>query len=252
MVLERLTDEYEVLIVDDGSTDGSARVADALAAADPHVRVVHHPRNLGYGTALRTGFASVSKDVVFYTDCDAPVDLSELERALALMLPGVDLVVGYRTDRHDTPRRWLYSKVYNLLMRWMFGVRVRDVNFSFKLVRRVVLQRFSLGAGSTFIDGELLAEAVHCGCQVVEMPVEYYPRQVGKSNFDGLDAALYTLQEMLSYRCRRLVHRLSTAGRGVAEGRPGERDPVVVPVRSLTWAHNERRRDEWEQGDGPR
>jgi glycosyltransferase involved in cell wall biosynthesis len=163
------------------------------------VRVLHHPRNLGYGAALRTGFQSASKELVFYTDCDEPVDLADIERALSLMTPDVDLVVGYRADRHDTPRRWLYSLVYNALMRVMFDVRARDVNFSFKLARRTVLQHVSLQARSTFIDGELLAEAVRHGYRVVEMPVEYHPRMAGRSSFDGLDAALHALAEMLSY-----------------------------------------------------
>jgi glycosyltransferase involved in cell wall biosynthesis len=209
-VLERLTDEYEVLIVDDGSTDGSAQAADALAGQNGHVRVLHHPRNLGYGAALRTGFTNASKDLVFYTDCDEPVELNDLDRAVSLMTPGVDLVVGYRTDRHDTPRRRAYSLVYNALMRLLFGVLVRDVNFSFKLVRRTALRRISLRAGSTFIDGELLAEAARHGCRVVEMPVEYRPRCVGKSSFDGLDAALYALGEMLAYFWRTRVRAPSS------------------------------------------
>jgi glycosyltransferase involved in cell wall biosynthesis len=202
LVLGKLTKEYEVLLVDDGSTDGSAQIADALAAEDEHVRVVHHPRNLGYGTALRTGFANASKELVFYTDCDEPVDLNDLGRALALMTSDMDLVVGYRTDRHDTPRRWLYSYIYNALMRLLFGVRVRDVNFSFKLVRSAVLQRVSLRAGSTFIDGELLAEAMRNGFRIAEMPVEYHPRAVGHSSFDSLHAAIYAAAEMLSYLWR--------------------------------------------------
>ena len=198
-MLERLADEYEVLIVDDGSTDGCERIADILAAQDEHVRVIHHTHNLGYGAALRTGFTSASKDLVFYTDCDEPVDLNQVDRALGLMGPDVDLVIGYRIDRRDTPRRWLYSKVYNLLMRVLLAVRARDVNFSFKLIRRRVLRNMTLRSSSTFIDGEVLAEAKRHGCRMIEIPIEYHPRKHGASSFDSLDAAVHTLRDMLAY-----------------------------------------------------
>jgi glycosyltransferase involved in cell wall biosynthesis len=165
------------------------------------VRAIHHPHNLGYGAALRTGFRHASKELVFYTDCDEPVDLSELKRALAYMQPGVDLVVGYRVRRHDTLRRWIYSRIYNLLVRFLFGVPVRDVNFSFKL-----------DSGSTFIDGELLAEACRAGCTIKEIGVEYRPRQCGKSSFDSWHAALHALGEMMAYLRRTRSARRDVRG----------------------------------------
>ena len=191
--------DFEILVIDDGSRDDSALVVRRAAQSEPRIRLVSHPRNLGYGAALRTGFTAARGDVVFYTDSDLPIDLSELERALPL-LAGTDLVIGYRLRRHDTPRRAVYSKVYNLLMRALFGVRVRDVNFSFKLVRRRVLDTIELSASTVFIDGQLLAEAVRRGFQITEMPIEYTPRRVGTSSFDSLRAAWVTLVEMLRYR----------------------------------------------------
>ena len=207
-VLRALADDYELLIVDDASSDGSAQAAADLAHRYPCVRVVHHPHNRGYGAALRTGFQNAGKELVFYTDCDEPVDLWEIKRALALIGPQVDLVVGYRIERYDTLRRFVYSQVYNALCRLLFGIPVRDVNFSFKLVKREVLQRVNLRAGSVFIDGELLAEAVRYGYRIVEIPIEYFPRRNGASNFDSLRAAVYTLQEMLAYWWRSRVRRL--------------------------------------------
>jgi glycosyltransferase involved in cell wall biosynthesis len=198
-VLGDLTPDYEVLIVDDASSDGSERIAGELAQRYARVRTLRQPRNLGYGCALRTGFASAAKAWVVYTDSDEPVDLREIGRAMTLAHPGVDLVIGYRIRRHDTPRRFVYSKTYNLLCRALLGLNVRDVNFSFKLMRRAVLERIHLRAGSVFIDGELLAEALRCGYHIVEMSVQYLPRRDGKSSFDGLDAALYALQEMIGY-----------------------------------------------------
>lgn len=197
--LENLVDDYEVIIVDDGSSDGSEKIAADLAHRYSRVRYVEHSENQGYGAALRTGLQSASKELVFYTDCDKPIALEDIGRALPLIESGADLVAGYRVDRYDTPRRFLYSKIYNFLCRLLFHIPVRDVNFSFKLLKRELLDCVRLSAGSVFIDGELLAEAVRCGYRVVEIPVEYFPRNSGKSSFDGLDAALYTLREMLAY-----------------------------------------------------
>lgn len=191
--------DFEILVIDDGSRDDSALVVRRAAEREPRIRLFSHPRNLGYGAALRTGFTAARGDVVFYTDSDLPIELGELARALPL-LAGTDLVIGYRLRRYDTPRRALYSKVYNLLMRILFGVRVRDVNFSFKLVRRRVLDAIKLSAATVFIDGQLLAEAVRQGFQITEMPIEYTPRQVGASSFDSVRAAWVTLVEMLRYR----------------------------------------------------
>jgi len=159
---------YEILIIDDGSRDGSAEIVQEWSERNPQVCLVRHPRNMGYGAALRTGFATSRFDAVFYTDCDLPVDLGELVKNMPL-LKDADLVIGYRKKRFETLRRAIFSRTYNVLMRLLFNVHVRDVNFSFKLVRKQVLDRITLTAGTVFIDGQLLAESVRYGYSILEV-----------------------------------------------------------------------------------
>ena len=205
-VISEIADEFEILIIDDGSRDGSERIADELAKADSHVRVIHHEGNKGYGQALRTGFASASKDVVIYTDCDEPFDLNLIPEALT-RLEGHDMLIGYRLNRWEGWRRFAYSKIYNFLVRVLFGVNVRDVNFSFKMIRRDALRKLHLAAGSVFIDGELLAEAVRHCLTITQMPIQYLPRKHGVSHFNSLRAATYTFEEIWAYRKRRQAEK---------------------------------------------
>jgi glycosyltransferase involved in cell wall biosynthesis len=201
-VLEAIGVEFEVIAVDDGSVDGSGAIADAIAAADARVRVIHHTHNQGYGQALRTGFAAGTHDVVAYTDIDEPADLWLLREALP-HLTTHDLVIGYRIERSGTPRRRAFTWGYNTLVRILFGVRVHDINFSFKLIRRGALRSMHLGARSVFIDGELLVEAKRLNLRTFEMPVREQERTVGTSHFDGLRAATGTLREIARYWARR-------------------------------------------------
>jgi glycosyltransferase involved in cell wall biosynthesis len=158
--------------------------------------------NKGYGQALRTGFASATKEYVMYTDCDEPADLWSICDAVPHLTEN-DLVIGYRLNRWEGFRRFIYSIVYNALIRVLFGVHVRDVNFSFKLFRREVLHQMELKSASVFIDGEILSEATRLGLKIYEIPVEYNARQHGTSNFNSIRAVMHTLKEILAYWYRR-------------------------------------------------
>jgi glycosyltransferase involved in cell wall biosynthesis len=202
-------ERFEIIVVDDGSHDGSADLVDdwiARNGMEGQVRVVRHGQNQGYGRALKTGFEAAVGDVVFYTDSDLPVDLRDLERALPL-LEEADVVIGYRPDRKDSLKRKIFSLVYNRLVRVSLGLSVRDVNFSFKLVRRATLDRIRLSARGGFIDAELLAEAHRHGARIVELPVEYTPRVHGSSSFDSPLVAFHEFCELVAYKAKRLVAR---------------------------------------------
>ena len=193
---------YELVIVDDCSTDRTPEIADALAAADPRIRVVHHPVNRGLGGSIKTGFESVRGDVVLYTDADLPFEMLELGRALRVLRHyEADMVSAYRLDRTgEGPRRAIYSFVYNTLVRLTFGTRVRDINFAFKLVRRRVLDVARPVSEGSFIDAELVIRAQKLGFHIVQIGVDYFPRSRGVSTLSSLAVIRRMLREMRELR----------------------------------------------------
>jgi glycosyltransferase involved in cell wall biosynthesis len=199
-VLEAALPDWEIVIVDDASTDGTAAVADALAREDPRVRVIHNPRNRRLGGALRAGYAAATKDLVFYTDADLPVALEVLPRAVRLLeYQQADIVAAYRFDRTSEGLvRALYTFCYNHLIRTLFGLRVRDVNFAFKLFRRSVLEKFTLTSEGSFIDAELLLRARKAGCVIIQIGLDYFPRTRGTSTLGSVPVILAILREMAS------------------------------------------------------
>jgi dolichol-phosphate mannosyltransferase len=172
---------YEVVVVDDGSRDQTGERLAALAAElGPRLRVVRHEKNRGYGAALRSGFAAAEGDLVFYTDSDNQFDLSELSSVIPLMREW-DAVLGYRIDRKDARRRLLTSWVFNRLSCTVFGLRVRDLNCSFKLFRREVLRALPLESDDFFIDTEMVVRLHRAGFRYVERGVTHLPRLSGHS-----------------------------------------------------------------------
>jgi glycosyltransferase involved in cell wall biosynthesis len=179
----RLTPDFEVIVVNDGSSDSTAEIADELARRYPQVRVVHHQRNCGYGGALRSGFAAASKELVFYTDGDAQYDPGEMENLWPLMAPGVDLVNGYKISRSDPLHRIIIGRVYHHMVKRLFGLKVRDVDCDFRLMRRAVFDRVQLTKNSGVICLEMMKKIQDAGFAIVESPVHHYHRSYGKSQF---------------------------------------------------------------------
>lgn len=204
----------EVLIVDDASTDGTAAIADALAAAaDERVRVVHHAVNRGLGGAIRTGLDTATGDLVLYTDADLPFDLAELDKAVRVSrVYDADVVSLYRLDRTgEGPRRFVYSYIYNHLVRALFGLRVRDVNFAGKLVTRRVLDAVDLHSEGSFIDVELLVQAQRRGFNIMQFGVDYFPRTRGVSTLSSWSVIGGIVRELVTLR-RQLVGITPTSG----------------------------------------
>ncbi|MDI3298726.1 MAG: glycosyltransferase family 2 protein [Bacillota bacterium] len=193
--LEGLALEHEILVVDDGSHDRTAAVVAALAEAHPAVRLLRHPRNLGYGAALRTGFAAARGRWIFFMDSDGQFDVRDLARFLA-QRENADVLVGYRARRRDGPLRLLNAAAWNLLVRLLLGVRVRDVDCAFKLYRADVLRRLTLTSSGATINAEMLAQVRRLRCRLVELPVHHYPRTAGRATGNDPRVVLRAFREL--------------------------------------------------------
>ncbi len=197
-VLPEITEDYEIVVVDDGSTDRTGAIADELARENPRIKAVHNPRNLKLGGTLRAGYAVATKELVLYTDADLPFDLQELPRAVRLLeFQQADVLSAYRFDRTlEGPKRTIYTFFYTLLIRSLFDLPVKDVNFSFKLFRRELLARFPLVSQGSFIDAEFLIRARKSGAEIIQIGVDYFPRTRGVSTLASPGVIATILQEM--------------------------------------------------------
>lgn len=178
--LTRIADEFEIIVVDDGSSDDTAQIVQQAAQQMPQVRLVQHETNQGYGASLRTGFRSAKMDLVAFTDADCQFDLSELDR-FVLLARDYDVVCGYRIDRKDTPLRCFYSRVYNHLVRCMIGTSVRDIDCALKMFRREVVEQLEITTDGFLVNSELLTQARVHGRSIVEVGVSHRPRTKGAS-----------------------------------------------------------------------
>ena len=204
--LEGLQADYELIIVDDGSTDTTGKIADELAAGNSRIRVIHHPQNQGYGAALQSGFRAATKELVFYTDGDGQFDVGEMPDLLPL-LAEYDIVSCYRMNRQDNLVRklngWLWTQVICLA----FSLRIRDVDCAFKLYRRVIFDRIKMESTGALIDTEILARAVRKGYRLTQRGVHHYPRTAGQQTGASLGVILRAFRELWLLRRRILSDR---------------------------------------------
>ena len=195
--IRKVTDDFEVLVVDDGSKDETGAILDRLAAELPYLRVIHHERNLGYGAALISGFKNAKKDLIFYTDGDGQYDVREMHNLLAELRPNIDLVNGYKVKRADAWYRIWIGTAYRRAMRWVFRLSIRDVDCDFRLFRRYVFDTISLESRSGVICVEMAKKFELAGFRMVEIPVSHYPRIYGRSEFFRLRHLVYTFRGLL-------------------------------------------------------
>jgi glycosyltransferase involved in cell wall biosynthesis len=211
--LRGLTDDYEIIVANDASTDNSAMILDELSVRYPRLRVVHHSTNHGYGGNLRSMFALATKDLVFYTDGDAQYDPSELGKLYAQLGPDVDVVQGWKLERHDPLHRKLIGRLYHHFVRWWFGLHLRDVDCDFRLFRRHVLESFPLESTSGCITVEMMTRVEQGGFTVIEVPVHHYFRAYGQSQFFNFGRVARTLQELTVLWLRlKLLRRRDVSG----------------------------------------
>ena len=187
--------DYEVVVVDDGSRDRSADIVRGWSRGNARVRLVQHPENRGYGAALRTALQSARKDLVFLTDGDNQFHLTDIEKLFS-KIDSCDVVAGYRIERQDKAHRRLNGFLWTQLTRFLFGLRVRDVDCAFKLFRRRFIEGLDLESNHLLIHAEILARLRKKGCRIEEIGVPHYPRVAGQATATQLGSILKTFREL--------------------------------------------------------
>ena len=197
VTIDKVGAEGEVIVIDDGSSDGSPHVLKELVDEHPRLRVITHEQNRGYGGALLSGFGAATSQWVFYTDGDAQFDPAELEQLVLQAAPDVDVVQGYKIRRADNIVRRVIGRVYHRSVSIMFGLKIRDTDCDFRLIRRELLERITLEHNTGVICVELVRKLQDAGARFVEVPVHHYPRLHGQSQFFKLPAVASTARDLV-------------------------------------------------------
>jgi glycosyltransferase involved in cell wall biosynthesis len=200
-VLEKLNADFEIIIVNDGSTDGTGRMADDIASRESRVKVVHHPQNLGYGAALQSGFKTAAKELVFYTDGDGQFDINEMPPLLPLM-EQYDIVSCYRLNRRDSIIRKINAWCWTKLVCLLFNLKLRDIDCAFKLYKREIFDHIEMSSTGALIDAEILARAAHKGYRITQKGVHHYPRTAGAQTGAKFRVILRAFRELFELRRR--------------------------------------------------
>lgn len=195
-VLPTAFSDYEVIVVNDGSRDRTLEIAEAMASEDPHVRVVNHPVNRGYGAALTSGFNAATGDYIMFMDSDRQFDINDIHR-LTPYVPDYDIVAGYRIKRNDPAHRLLNAKLFGLAVTLMFGIKIRDIDCAFKIFRADVLRGINLESPGALINTEILAKAGVQGRTITQVGVNHYPRLEGEQSGASLKVVIRAFLEII-------------------------------------------------------
>ena len=199
-VLSRAVSDYEIILVDDGSRDGTGAIADAIAEANPRVRVIHNRPQRGYGGALLAGFDAASKDLIFFMDSDGQFDIEEITQLIPLAVQGYSAVLGYRAPRRDPFMRLVNAWGWNRLIRVLFDLRVRDIDCAFKLYDRAIVQSMDVQAQGATINAEMLIKLQRLGVPFAEVPVTHYPRVHGTASGADVRVIMRAFRELIRLR----------------------------------------------------
>jgi len=197
--LESLGWDYEIIIVNDGSTDGTQNILEELQIKNSRIISVHHPKNRGYGAALRSGFSAATKEWLFFMDSDRQFDIKEISK-LANYIDKYDMVIGYRKDRQDHLIRKINAGIFNIAVNLLFGLWVRDIDCAFKLLRREIVEKAKLESNGALISTELLVRANKLGYKIKQIPVTHHPRLSGQSSGGNIKVILRAVKEILLFR----------------------------------------------------
>jgi len=218
-----LTPDFEVIVVNDGSADATAEILNELARTYPEVRVVHHERNRGYGGALRSGFAAATRELVFYTDGDAQYDPAEMTVLWHALADGIDLVNGYKISRSDPLHRIVIGRIYHHTVKILFGLKVRDVDCDFRMMRRSIFDRVHLEKNSGVICLEMMKKIQDAGFTIAEVPVHHYHRAHGRSQFFNFRRLARTAADVMKLWFVLVIRREHLRESAPAAATPGDR-----------------------------
>ncbi len=210
-IARKITDDWEVVVVNDGSRDRTGEIADRLAAEIPGVRAVHNNPNLGYGGALSRGFREARKNWIFYTDGDGQFDFSELPPLLQL-LEKHDIVSCYRLDRQDPFMRKANAFAWGTLVNLLFRLGLRDIDCAFKIYPRTFIEQIDMKSRGALIDTEMLAKARNLGYSITQVGVHHYPRTAGQQTGANLKVILRAFRELF-----KLYRQIKAEGRPAAD-----------------------------------
>lgn len=199
LFLPEIAYDYEIIVIDDGSSDATLKIAQNISQKNPKVKVIRHETNRGYGAALRTGFENSEKEYIFFTDSDNQFDITEMTKLLPY-IKDFDIVAGFRIKRKDNFIRKINEFGFNLLIQIFFGLKIKDLNCAFKIYKKETIKSLTLRSNLGFINSELLISAKKKGFTIKQMGVTHYPRQWGAQSGASLRVVFGSLKELFKLR----------------------------------------------------